>query len=105
MAIISGTTAAPSYINRAPDGSNFDLAPLLTVGDEIPLLEGDLSSFTTSSTQTYAFAGIPDGLGVYNDGTFGQNLLTFTGDTDQSAWNLATPSVRRDCPPYFLSFL
>jgi glycerophosphoryl diester phosphodiesterase len=75
MTIIGGTTAAPSYVTRTPDGSDFDLAPLLTVGDEVPLLEGDLSNFTTSSNQTFALTGIPDGLGVYNDGTYNYVFL------------------------------
>ena len=39
--------------------------PLLTVGDEVPLLEGPVGSLVPSSSQTFAMAGIPDGLGLY----------------------------------------
>ena len=66
MTIIDGATTAPSYLNNVADGadgSHYNFQPLLTVGDEVPLLEGDFGNFTTSDTQTYAMAGIPDGLG------------------------------------------
>jgi glycerophosphoryl diester phosphodiesterase len=98
MAIVTGTTAAPSYVTRTPGGSDFDLAPLLTVGDEIPLLEGDLSSFTTSSTQTYAFAGIPDGLGVYNDGTYNYVFLNHEISATSSSGAALTSDISSTVP-------
>lgn len=70
MAVIDGKTTAPSYVTSGPAGGAYDLVPLLTVGDEVPLLEGDFPNFTTSSTKIFALPGIPDGLGVYNDGCY-----------------------------------
>ncbi|MGQ4647714.1 glycerophosphodiester phosphodiesterase family protein [Lyngbya aestuarii] len=67
MTVIDGRTTAKPYVFNVPDGSNaphYDLTPLLTVGDEVPLLEGEFGSYTPSETQTFAMAGIPDGLGV-----------------------------------------
>ncbi|NET88824.1 MAG: DUF839 domain-containing protein [Kamptonema sp. SIO1D9] len=68
--VISGKTSAEQYVVNINDidpvtGKNpqYDYIPLLTVGDEIPLLEGELGNFTTSATENYAIAGIPDGLG------------------------------------------
>jgi len=68
MPVVNGRTTAESYVQNTAGGVYYDIAPLLTVGDEVPLLVGNVSSFTTSNTQTYAFAGIPDGLGVYQVG-------------------------------------
>lgn len=53
-----------SYVNKAP-GSNYDFLSLLTVGQEIPLIEGTVGNFRTVSNKTYAMTGIPDGLGLY----------------------------------------
>ena len=41
----------------------------MTVGDEVPLLQGTFGSFTTSVTDKFAFTGIPDGLGIYETAT------------------------------------
>jgi len=70
MTTIEGKTTAPPYVfnlndvdpvtNKDPE---YNLVPLLTVGDEVPLLEGEFGNFTPSADLTYAMAGIPDGLG------------------------------------------
>ena len=56
-------TTSPRYAVNVPGGKSYDLTPLLTVGDEVPLLEGEFGSYNTSGSLTYAFAGIPDGIG------------------------------------------
>jgi secreted PhoX family phosphatase len=75
--VIVDRTKSPSYIKDYTDGSkvisgkdpvtgsdpNYKVTPLLTVGDEIPLLEGEFGNYTISSDKTFALAGIPDGLG------------------------------------------
>ena len=72
MATISGKTTANPYVSNVPDinsdsgvESRYQVTPLLTVGDEVPLLEGDFGDFTSSEEQTFAMTGIPDGLGIY----------------------------------------
>jgi|GEM_PF-1089264 len=69
MAIQNGRTTAPAYVNKLPQGAQYALVPLLTVGDEVPLLQGTFGSFTTSDTDKFAFTGIPDGLGIYETAT------------------------------------
>ncbi|MBE9218975.1 esterase-like activity of phytase family protein [Dolichospermum flos-aquae] len=69
MAIQNGRTTAPAYVNKLPQGAQYALVPLLTVGDEVPLLQGTFGSFTTSATDKFAFTGIPDGLGIYETAT------------------------------------
>ncbi|WP_427159581.1 alkaline phosphatase PhoX [Aliinostoc sp. HNIBRCY26] len=65
MAIENGKTTASAYVSLA-DKSPYKIVPLLTVGDEVPLL---ISTFSSSSAPTFdaaqkfAFTGIPDGLG------------------------------------------
>ncbi|GAB4319719.1 MAG: hypothetical protein OHK0047_01880 [Leptolyngbyaceae cyanobacterium] len=61
--MITTSSLASPYITSLT--TDYQPLPLLTVGDEVPLLEGTISSFRASSTATYAFVGIPDGLGVY----------------------------------------
>ncbi len=69
MALIDGKTAAQPYVVNSPDAPGYNILPLLTVGDEVPLLSGSsLNSLTAVAGKTYAFAGIPDGLGVYQAG-------------------------------------
>jgi alkaline phosphatase/secreted PhoX family phosphatase len=69
--VIDGKTEANPYVFNVEDvdpvtdlDPNYQIIPLLTVGDEVPYLEGEFGSFTPSTTQTYAMAGIPDGLGI-----------------------------------------
>jgi len=90
--ITDGITSAFAYVDNVSGGQNFELTPLLTVGDEVALLDGtsitgvdgnpidpdgtsfsmaaDSISFSTDDTLTFAMAGIPEGLG----------LQTVTGD-------------------------
>jgi glycerophosphoryl diester phosphodiesterase len=66
MSVIDGKTASPAYVFNVPDGPDgphYDIQPLVTVGDEVPLLEGEFGEFTTSDSETYPMVGIPDGLG------------------------------------------
>jgi Ca2+-binding RTX toxin-like protein len=66
MALISGKTTAASYVVNAPTSPEYQTIPLLTVGDEVPLLTGSsLNSLTKVDGKTFAFTGIPDGMGVY----------------------------------------
>jgi Ca2+-binding RTX toxin-like protein len=69
MAVVNGSTTANSYVTSL-NPSETGILPLLTAGDEVPLLQGDFSNFTTSSTETFAFTGIPDGLGIYQSGDY-----------------------------------
>ncbi|MCB1217880.1 hypothetical protein KDL44_10830 [bacterium] len=55
-------TSAPAQAAALP-GSELDLLPLLTVGDEVPLLTGSWPDLETDPSRTYGVAGIPDGLG------------------------------------------
>ncbi|PZV14427.1 MAG: hypothetical protein DCF22_08935 [Leptolyngbya sp.] len=69
MTIIDGKTAAQPYVVNSPDAPGYNILPLLTVGDEVPLLSGNsLGSLTPVAGKTFAFVGIPDGLGVYQAG-------------------------------------
>jgi len=97
--IITGekTLASPYVVDAQTDGRSYDITPLITVGDEVPLLEGELGNFTRSSTETFAMAGIPDGLGyveidgfnyVFMNHELSAAELDDDGDTDtQTATN------------------
>lgn len=68
MTVITGRSSAESYVVNAPNSPGYyKTIPLLSVGDEVPLLKGNVSNFTTSATETFAFAGIPDGIGIYEN--------------------------------------
>ena len=64
--LITGKTTAPAYVKNVmgtpADDTVYNIVPLLTVGDEMPLLGSTIS-------ETFAFAGIPDGLGVVETAT------------------------------------
>lgn len=51
------------YANPTTATADFDLRALLTVGQEVPLIEGSIDNFKTTN-QSFALAGIPDGLGL-----------------------------------------
>ncbi|MGA7937912.1 MAG: hypothetical protein WCA35_30465, partial [Kovacikia sp.] len=62
-----GKTASLPYVNNVPGSPDFQILPLITTGDEVPLLTNTFSSSlapTVSSTQRFALTGIPDGLGT-----------------------------------------
>ncbi len=63
--LVNGQTAANAYVKNVPGNGDYDITPLLTVGDEVPLLEGEFGNYTVSEDQTFAFTGIPDGTGVF----------------------------------------
>lgn len=64
----SGKTADKAYASSKVAGApNYQLVPLLTVGDEIPLLTatfGKTEAPKVDATKKFAFTGIPDGTGV-----------------------------------------
>jgi hypothetical protein len=54
----------------ATASSNFDFDPIITTGDRVPLTQG--AGYTGSE---FAFAGIPDAMGIYKDRVSNQNIL------------------------------
>ncbi|MFB2935105.1 alkaline phosphatase PhoX [Aerosakkonemataceae cyanobacterium BLCC-F154] len=56
---------ATSYVRNVPGNPGYEFVPMLKVGDEVPLIEGTVGNFQTLPGRTFAFAGIPDGMGVY----------------------------------------
>jgi len=70
MIVESPLTSAPPYVFNSQDvdpstgnDHQYQITPLITVGDEVPLLEGEWGQLSPSNSQTYAMAGIPDGMG------------------------------------------
>jgi subtilisin family serine protease len=50
------------YVNSlSPD---YQVVPLLTVGDRVPYLQGQFGSYSSSPEKKFAMPGVPDGLGV-----------------------------------------
>lgn len=61
--IVNGKTDAPPYtVSKNP---NLQAIPLLTVGDEVPWLNGSFGNYNPDASRKFAMAGIPDGLGFY----------------------------------------
>lgn len=60
-------TTESSYLNPAA-GSDFTFEPLVTVGDLVPLTEGN-------GSDQYAFVGIPDAMGATTDRVTGETIL------------------------------
>ncbi|MGB6166427.1 MAG: hypothetical protein WBF52_02475, partial [Geitlerinemataceae cyanobacterium] len=46
----------------------YDFLPLLTVGQEVPQIQGSIGNFSPTGT-TFALTGIPDGMGLYETPT------------------------------------
>ncbi len=65
--IVNGRTTAPPYTTSK--NPNLTTVPLLTVGDEVPWLDGSFGNYTPNSNRKFAMSGIPDGLGVYETPT------------------------------------
>ncbi len=63
MAIVNGNTTAPAYTQDLAEAPDYNVKPLLTVGDEVPLLEGTGLALKASADKKFALAGIPDGMG------------------------------------------
>lgn len=83
----AGQTKVAPYALALP-GSGFDVVPLVTVGDNVPLLTGTYPNWTTDVTKTFAMTGIPDGMGYFQSGGFNwvwmQHELGNTVSTDFS---------------------
>ncbi|WYL98236.1 MAG: esterase-like activity of phytase family protein [Gloeotrichia echinulata CP02] len=81
MAIQNGRTTAAAYVNTLPDGAQYRIEPLLTVGDEVPLLTntfGTTEAPKVDAVKKYAFTGIPDGTGA--------KQVTVDGKTYNYVW-------------------
>lgn len=91
MTIVNGRTNSPAYVVNAPGGKNFDIQPLLTVGDEVPLLTGNLNNLAVSYTDNYAFTGIPDGTGIYQYTTNGKTYNAVFVNHELSSGTPAAP--------------
>ena len=70
----------------ATSSSNFDFDPIITTGDRVPLTQG--AGYTGSE---YAFAGIPDAMGIYKDRVTGQNILFVAHETNSSVQTTPLP--------------
>jgi glycerophosphoryl diester phosphodiesterase len=62
-AVINGRTTVSPYATSL--NGNYRTTALLTVGDEVPWLNGTFGNYTPDATRRFAMSGIPDGLGVY----------------------------------------
>lgn len=63
MAIANGYTTAPAYTLDLASSPDYNVKPLITVGDEVPLLEGTGLDLKVSADKKFAMPGIPDGMG------------------------------------------
>ena len=83
----AGQTKVAPYALALP-GSGYEVVPLLTVGDNVPLLTGTYPKWTADVTKTFAMTGIPDGMGYFQSGGFNwvwvQHELGNTTSTDFS---------------------
>lgn len=66
-------TAELPMVREAQGGNSYELIPLLTAGDEIPLLVGQFPALVPAANLTYTFPGTPDGMGVFE--TPGSNWI------------------------------
>lgn len=71
------------YLLGTPS-SNFEFDPIITTGDRVPLTTG--AGYTGSQ---YAFAGIPDAMGIYKDRVTNKNILFVAHEITSST--LSTP--------------
>jgi glycerophosphoryl diester phosphodiesterase len=81
MAIENGKTTAPAYVEKVNNSDNRIIVPLLTVGDEVPLLTSTFDidqAPQVDATQKFAFTGIPDGTGA--------TQVTIAGKTYNYVW-------------------
>lgn len=65
MVVITGKTEAAPLVVNSPTSSGYDLTPLLTTGDEVPLISGGVNGFTYVPGKTFALTGTPDGMGIF----------------------------------------
>jgi len=73
------------YLLATPS-SNFDYEPIITTGDRLPLSTG--FGYTGSE---FAFAGIPDAMGIYKDRVTGQNILFVAHETNSGTQTTPLP--------------
>jgi glycerophosphoryl diester phosphodiesterase len=81
MAIQNGRTTAAAYVNTLSNSPQYRIVPLLTVGDEVPLLTntfGTTEAPKVDAVKKYAFTGIPDGTGA--------KQVTVDGKTYNYVW-------------------
>lgn len=62
LAIVNGRTNAESY--AVSISTDYKTTPLLTVGDELPYLQGTFGNYTPDPNKNFAMPSIPDGMGV-----------------------------------------
>jgi Ca2+-binding RTX toxin-like protein len=59
-----------SYVTNIPGAEpGYDFFPLLTVGQEVPEIQGSIGNFS-STRRTFALTGTPDGMGLYETPTY-----------------------------------
>ena len=73
-------TAELPMVREAGGGTSYDIVPLLTAGDEIPLLVGQFPALVPAAGLTYTFPGTPDGMGVFQ--TPGSNWIVCQHEFD-----------------------
>jgi Domain of unknown function (DUF4114) len=74
-----GRTVEKPYVTQVPGAPGYNLLPLISVGDEVPLLTNTFSTTvapTVDSTKLFAMTGIPDGLG-WKTVTVGGNTFNY----------------------------
>jgi glycerophosphoryl diester phosphodiesterase len=99
-----GRTTKPAQC-VALSGSGYEELPLVTVGDEIPLLTGDYPHFGTSDSATYALPGIPDGLGLQKKGnSYFVWMNSEFGATAVSRWSDTVTGTLRGARVSLLEF-
>jgi hypothetical protein len=76
-------TSESSYLN-ATSTADFTFQPIVTVGDRVPLTGGLPGA-------EFAFAGIPDAMGIYKDSVTGENVLFCAHELGNST--VTTPVV------------
>ena len=76
-------TSESSYLNATPT-ANFSFNPIVTVGDRVPATGGTAGA-------EFAFAGIPDAMGLYKDSVTGENILFCAHELGNTT--LTTPIV------------
>lgn len=80
-------TTEDSYINAIP-GNDFTFEPVITTGDLVPMTGG-------SAGANYAFAGIPDAMGVYRDTVSLQNILFVAHEMPSNTMSQPIPGATR----------
>lgn len=82
--ITGGKTKAPTYANSFNSG--YRMIPLLTVGDEVSSLEGNFGNFSANANKKFAFAGIPDGLGVVQSKNYNYVFVNHEISSDETSY-------------------